>query len=183
LLRLIALFLVLAIGLQSFAIAPQVIEFDSDLDLANFDPQKFTFVRIMYDSVGGNGEAWYYGDRGWIPRWATDHPDGGRNLVWRLNQLTSIEANQGTLLLRLTDPQLFDFPFIFMSDPGWQELSREERVALRRYLENGGFLWVDDFWGQAEWDNLARNTLAESSDEKLPTGHCLPVLHPKRSDL
>jgi hypothetical protein len=144
-------------SMQQFGDAP-----DSDLDLETYDPEKFTFVRIVYDSLGGNGEAWYRGDRGWVPRWATDHPDGAKNLTWRLNQLTTIQANQGTLLLRLTDPKLFDFPFIFMSDPGWQELSREERLALRRYLENGGFLWVDDFWGQAEWDNLARNTLSES---------------------
>jgi len=149
----------------------------SDLDMNAFDPGKFTFVRIVYDSVGGPGEAWYQGDRGWIPRWATDHPDGAKNLTWRLNQLTTIQANEGTLLLRLTDPQLFDYPFIFMSDPGWQELSREERLALRRYLEHGGFLWVDDFWGQAEWDNLARNTLAECPGWKwidIPRGH--PIL-------
>jgi hypothetical protein len=176
----------LVLVLQSSVFAPQRgIDFESDLDPTKFDPEKFTFVRIVYDSVGGNGEAWYYGDRGWIPRWATDHPDGGRNLVWRLNQLTSIEANQGTLLLRLTDSRLFDFPFIFMSDPGWQELSREERIALRRYLENGGFLWVDDFWGQAEWDNLARNTLQESpgwSWVDLPTDHpILSTVYPMKS--
>ncbi len=150
---------------------------ESDLDLATYDPEKFTFVRIVYDSTGGNGEAWYRGDRGWTPRWATDHPDGALNLTWRLNQLTTIKANDGTLLLRLTDPRLLDFPFIFMSDPGWQELSQDERIALRRYLENGGFLWVDDFWGLAEWDNLERNTLAESPGWKwidLPNDH--PIL-------
>lgn len=150
---------------------------ESDLDLANFDPDKFTFVRIVYDSVGGDGEAWYRGDSGWIPRWATDHPVGAKNLTFRLNQLTTIRANQGTLLLRLTDPRLRDFPFIFMSDPGWQELSKEERLGLKGYLENGGFLWVDDFWGQAEWDNLERNTLAEMPGWKwfdIPNDH--PIL-------
>jgi Domain of unknown function (DUF4159) len=170
--------LVLFFAIASVAIALQRYDvFESDLDVATYDPEKFTFVRIVYDSVGGNGEAWYYGDRGWVPRWATDHPDGGKNLVWRLNQLTTIQANDGTLLLRLTDPRLFDFPFIFMSDPGWQELSQEERIALRTYLSKGGFLWVDDFWGQAEWDNLERNILAQSPGWKwidLPTNH--PIL-------
>lgn len=170
--------MLLMLSAACLAIGPQVEHAPaSDLDSATFDPDRFTFVRIMYDSSGGNGEAWYYGDRGWIPRWATDHPDGAKNLTWRLNQLTTIKANDGTLLLRLTDSRLFDFPFIFMSDPGWQELRREERLALRRYLEKGGFLWVDDFWGQAEWDNLARNTLAESPGWKwidLPSDH--PIL-------
>ena len=27
-------------------------------------------------------------------------------------------------------------------------------MALRRYLLNGGFLMVDDFWGDEEWDNF-----------------------------
>lgn len=130
---------------------------ESDLDLRSYDPDKFTFVRIVYDSVGGNGEAFYRGDAGWIPRWATDHPVGARNLTFRLQQLTTFRVNQGTLLLRLTDPRLFEHPFIFMSDPGWQELDREEQVALKKYLDRGGFLWVDDFWGQAEWDNFENN--------------------------
>ena len=33
----------------------------------------------------------------------------------------------------------------------------DEVTALERYLDSGGFLWVDDFWGQAEWNNFARN--------------------------
>ncbi len=154
-----------------------VIAQESDLDQSTFDPDKFTFVRIVYDSAGGPGEAWYGGDGGWIPRWATDHPDGAKNLTWRLNQLTTIKANQGTLLLRLTDPRLFDFPFIFMSDPGWQVLSREEQLALKQYLDKGGFLWVDDFWGKAEWDNLEQNTTAQNPDwrwREIPTDH--PIL-------
>ncbi len=44
---------------------------ESDLDPSKFCPDHFTFVRIVYDSVGGNGEAFYRGDAGWIPRWAT----------------------------------------------------------------------------------------------------------------
>jgi Domain of unknown function (DUF4159) len=176
----------LIVLLSSFALAPQRGDlFESDINPATYDPDKFTFVRIMFESSGGPGEAWYRGDHGWTPRWATDHPDGAKNLVWRLNQLTTIEANDGTLVLGLTDPQLFDHPFIFMSDPGWQELSREERIALRTYLERGGFLWVDDFWGQAEWDNLQRNTLADSPGWKwidLPNDHpILSSVYPMKS--
>lgn len=130
---------------------------ESDLDLSSFNADRFTFVRIVYDSAGGPNEAFYRGDSGWIPRWATDHPVGAKNLTWRLRQLTTIETNQGTLLLRLTDPRLKDFPFIFISDPGWQVLDVAEQRALKSYLDNGGFLWVDDFWGQAEWDNWEAN--------------------------
>jgi hypothetical protein len=136
----------------------------------------------MYDSVGGPGEAYYPGDSGWTPRWATDHPVGAKNLTWRLHQLTSIQANQGTLLLRLTDPRLFDFPFIFMSDPGWQLLPQEDRKALKQYLANGGFLWVDDFWGKAEWDNLEFNLRETAPHWKwfdIPSDHpIMSIVYP-----
>jgi len=54
----------------------------------------------------------------------------------------------------LTDPELFNYPFIYIVEPGRLVFSEEEVECLRRYLLNGGFLMVDDFWGQAEWDNF-----------------------------
>ncbi|MEQ1830546.1 MAG: DUF4159 domain-containing protein [Pirellula sp.] len=172
----------LIVGVAIALILPADRVQDSDLDLKSYDPDRFTFVRIVYDSVGGNGEAFYRGDAGWIPRWATDHPVGARNLTFRLNQLTTIQPNQGTLLLRLTDPRLFDHPFIFMSDPGWQELDSDEQRALKRYLDHGGFLWVDDFWGDAEWENFEDNMRRVAPKWNwfdIPTGHpILSIVYP-----
>ncbi len=159
-------------------IHPRLMAQESDIDPASYQADFFTFVRIVYDSAGGQGEAYYPGDAGWIPRWATDHPIGARNLTLRLNQLTTIRANKGTLLLRLTDPRLYDYPFIFMSDPGWQELSAEECAALKKYFDRGGFLWVDDFWGQAEWDNFESNMKRVAPKWKwfdIPNDH--PILN------
>jgi hypothetical protein len=56
--------------------------------------------------------------------------------------------------LELSDPRLFDYPFIYLIEPG-RLLFREAEVrALREYLLGGGFLMVDDFWGEDEWDNF-----------------------------
>lgn len=118
----------------------------------------FTFVRIAYDSSGGYGESWYhYEGRDW-QRWETDYPRGEQNLLLRLDQLTSLHVNSSPVVLRLTDEKLFDHPFAFMSDVGWQQLSAAEAAALDNYLRKGGFLWIDDFWGDAEWENLLDNT-------------------------
>jgi len=38
------------------------------------------------------------------------------------------------------------------SDIGTIGMSDEEAARLRLYLEKGGFLWVDDFWGEAAWE-------------------------------
>lgn len=121
------------------------------------DLDAFTFVRIRYDSTGGFGESWYrHEGRDW-ERWETDYPRAEHNLILRLQELTSIRVNPEPIVLRLTDEELFDYPFIFMSDVGWQYLSPAEADALKKYLDAGGFLWVDDFWGQAEWQNLMNN--------------------------
>ncbi len=117
----------------------------------------FTFVRIKYDSTGGFGESWYrHEGRDW-DRWETDYPRAELNLIQRLQELTSIRVNPEPIVLRLTDADLFDYPFIFMSDVGWMQLSAVERQMLQRYLSAGGFLWIDDFWGEAEWQNMQRN--------------------------
>lgn len=117
-------------------------------------PQRFTFARIQYDSTGGYGESWYnYDGRDW-ERWETDYPEAEQNFLIRLRELTTIAVNPMPIHLRLTDPRLFDYPFVYMCDAGWQLLTDDEVKALRSYLERGGFLWFDDFWGEAEWMNV-----------------------------
>jgi hypothetical protein len=59
-------------------------------------------------------------------------------------------------LVQLTDPALFECPFLMASDVGTIGLSEEEVDRLRQYLQKGGFLWVDDFWGEAAWQQWSR---------------------------
>ena len=119
------------------------------------DLSMLNFARIIYGSEGGIGEAYYaYDGRIWA-RWETDFPQGDDNLSRRLTQLTRIKVNPIGASRFLTAPDLADFPMLFMSDPGYMVLSRQEIAALRRYLASGGFLWVDDFWGDAEWKQFA----------------------------
>jgi hypothetical protein len=109
----------------------------------------FTFVRIEYSSGGGS-----WGRRRWRGGWATDYPDSDLNFSFRLEQLTSLKVDPEGVILRLTDEELFDYPFIYMIEPGNLYFEEGEVPALRRYLLNGGFLMVDDFWGDDEWDNF-----------------------------
>jgi len=117
---------------------------------------QLNLVRAIYDSEGGMGEAYYaYDGRVWA-RWETDFPQGDDNFSHRLTQLTRIHVNPTAASRLLTAADLGDFPFLYMSDPGYMVISPEEKAALRRYLANGGFLWVDDFWGDAEWRQFAK---------------------------
>ena len=117
---------------------------------------EYTPTRIKYDSVGGQRQAYYYYDGRWWDRWETDFPQAEQNFAKRLNELTSVVTAVVPLARELTHPELGNSPLIFMSDVGYMQLSRPEIEALRNYLANGGFLWVDDFWGDAEWASLER---------------------------
>ena len=53
-------------------------------------------------------------------------------------------------------------------------MTEEEVLALRRYLHQGGFLVVDDFWGTAEWVNFAHEmgrVLPGRPIEDIPLDH------------
>ena len=108
----------------------------------NFKSDLFTFVRVRYNGGFGRGG------------WSTDYPDSDLNFSFRLQQLTSLKVEPNPIVLDLTDERLFDYPFIYMIEPGDLEFTEEEVVALRRYLMNGGFMMVDDFWGDYEWENF-----------------------------
>lgn len=107
-----------------------------------FEKDVFTFVRLKYEPS-------YYG-RG--AGWDTDLPDSDLNLSWRLQQVTSMKVDPDGRLLRPTDPELKDYPFVYIVEPGSLSFTVAEAAALREHLLNGGFLMLDDFWGQREWD-------------------------------
>src|SRR5881227_1813339 len=102
-----------------------------------FKNDVFTFVRIRYSSYGRGGYGGY-GGYGY-GKWATDYPDSDLNFSFRLQQLTSLEVDPHGKILELTDPALFDYPWIYLIEPGNMYLEDAEVAALRKYLLNGGF--------------------------------------------
>ena len=94
--------------------------------------------------------------------WRTDYPWAQRNLLIRMSELTKTHVSLGeegvphVWLVRLTDPALFGCAYLMASDVGTIGLADDEADALGSYLRKGGFVWVDDFWGEAAWDQWTR---------------------------
>jgi hypothetical protein len=132
-----------------------------------FEQDVFTFVRVIYSSGWGRGR----GGGGW----RTDWPDADLNFSYRLQQLTALKVDPEGRTLDLTNPELFHYPFIYMAEPGRLQLDEEEVKALRRYLLNGGFMMVDDFWGEAEYANFY-DEIKRVFPEREPVD--LPLEHP-----
>lgn len=121
----------------------------------------FTFARLRYD-----------GD------WDTDYPAAELNLSFRLQQLTSLKVHPDGKVIDLTDPALNDYPFVYMIEPGRMRLTDAEVQALRRYLLGGGFMMVDDFWGEREWNNFyehMKRVFPEREPVDLDISH--PIFH------
>jgi hypothetical protein len=115
--------------------------------LASFDGG-FQYCRAAY-----RGNPAGYGG-GWL----TDYPDADHNLSVRFGELTKthVSTNPQTgdpknLIVQLTGPELFRCPMIMMFEVGNLYLDDVDAAALRTYLLKGGFLWVDDFWGERAW--------------------------------
>ena len=170
----VVLFLAIGLGVAQYRTAREapsdsVGTPDWQVDPA-FKKDVFTFVRIRYQrGYRGSYSAGF---------WHTDFPDSDLNFSYRLQQMTSLKVDPDARVLEITDPQLFDYPWIYIVEPGRLVFTDEEVPILRKYLFNGGFLMVDDFWGERQWQHFyeqIKRVFPEREPEELPMDH--PIFH------
>jgi Domain of unknown function (DUF4159) len=134
---------------------------------------RFNFCRIM-TSVSNMGDG---------GGWSVDYPRADVNLSIRLSELTKTQISvdgagePNHLVLRLTDRELYQCPFIMMTEVGTTYFTPEEAEALRNYLLKGGFLWADDFWGSYAWDHWSSEFSKVLPPAEYPMRD-LPLDHP-----
>jgi hypothetical protein len=130
----------------------------------------FHFVRVHYSTNPNRRRGWYGGGWGGEGRrgpWYIDAPDADLNLAFRLHEMTSLRVFDGETDITLDDPKLFDYPFIYMVEPGNLLITDEEAPILRKYLLGGGFLMLDDFWGVWEGENAVEQLKKVFPDREL----------------
>lgn len=95
------------------------------------DGSGFMIARLKY-SGGGD---WY------------NDPSAEVNLLRFVAQNTNIKTNPKYEFVDLSTGNIFAYPFLFMTGHGNIVFSDSDVKKLRTYLENGGFLYVDDDYG------------------------------------
>jgi hypothetical protein len=86
------------------------------------------------------------------PGWSYDYPAMENNLAQVLHDITTLRPNlEAADILDFDDPQLFRYPLVYLSEPGYWMPTATEAEGLRTYLQKGGFLIVDDFYHPNEW--------------------------------
>lgn len=91
----------------------------------------FQIARLKY---GGGGD-WY------------NDPSGEVNLLKFVEDNTTVVTNPEYIFVDISSDDIFSYPFLFLTGHGNIVFSDEDVNRLRTYLENGGFLYVDDDYG------------------------------------
>ena len=130
---------------------------------------EFTFVRTIYNSPDS-------GYRNGM--WAVDFPEADDHFIIGVRDWsgTNLNISARPEQVPILDENLFNYPLIYFVEPGYLELSEEEALRLREYLMRGGFLFLDDFWGEYEWENVQeqmRRVLPEYEIKDLPRDHTI----------
>ena len=146
---------------------------------------EYYYTRVMYSGVGtperGGPFPMRYeplrdfkcsdlerGEGGLGGGWRTDYPASDCKFIWGVERLTSINAyREAPHPMQLMDPKIFDFPYLYIVEPGQMLLSNQEAARLREFLLRGGFLHADDFWGIYQLDNFVKQMAKVFPDRKL----------------
>ena len=103
--------------------------------------------------------------------WYND-PDIIPNLTEAINEQTDIKIPEKEIILSLNDPEIYTYPFLFITGHGNIKFSKSELQNLKNYLWNGGFIYVDDDYGM---DEHFREELSKAFPKhklvQLPTDH------------
>jgi hypothetical protein len=121
---------------------------------------RFTFVRLYFDTRNsgrgfGSGR---FGGGGGEPGWHHDRPEAEYNLSAIMRELSTLRTFDGITggnVFGLDDREVFRYPVIWVSEPGYWVPDDDHVRSLREYLLKGGFMIFDDFQERrGDFDNL-----------------------------
>jgi hypothetical protein len=117
---------------------------------------EFVFGRLMYPNSQygrrGRGGDWHEG----YTHWTMDYPRSDRHLMLALRRLTRIHARSVEQAINVEDGDHYDWPWLYGVEVGHWDPTDQQVAALREYFLRGGFLMVDDFHGNYEWEIFER---------------------------
>jgi hypothetical protein len=103
--------------------------------------KEWTFARLAYAGFGGR--------RG--SRFAVDYPRAEYHFSQAVERLTRIDVHADGHVISPDSDELFDYPWLYAVEVGSWAFSDSQAARMREYLLRGGFLMVDDFHGEDEW--------------------------------
>jgi hypothetical protein len=134
----------------------------------DIDRSAFVYARIRYHTRPWRGET------SEVP-WHHDYPDGDTMLPISLSRLTTMYTTADSYqIVDVDSKELFQYPFAYISEPGYLNLLPGDAKNLREYLDRGGFLLLDDFRGN-DFDNEQFVNMEEQLRRIYPDRELEPV--------
>jgi hypothetical protein len=109
---------------------------------------EFVFARLSCTNRGNWWKYWidYWPDN---PPWHHDYPHADEYLTSLLHELSGVRVKSGSYeIVKLESSDIFKYPFLYLSEPGFLELNDKEIKNLGEYIRRGGFIMADDFRGK-----------------------------------
>ena len=76
----------------------------------------------------------------------------------------------------VNDPELFNYPMLYASGHGQIRFKDHEMGSILNYLDNGGFLWINDSYGMEKYVRReVKRLYPENEFVQLPKDH--PIFH------
>ncbi len=118
--------------------------------------EKFVVAQIQY---GGGGD--WYGDQTAVSNWL-------KFLRLRVGIETAFER----VVIKLTDRNLYQYPFLYLVGHGNVRFSSKEVELLRSYLTRGGFMFVNDDYGlDKSFRREIKRVFPDQNLEPIPNNH------------
>ena len=143
-------------------------------------PRKIDRSGFVYARVRYHPQPWWRQETPREVPWHHDYPDGDTMFPDSLVRLTTTHTDpEAYQLVDIDSKELFEYPFIYMSEPGYLNLLPADVKNLREYFDRGGFMLMDDFRGN-EIDNSQYQNMKEQMKKVFPDREIqpLPVSHP-----
>lgn len=109
---------------------------------------EFAFARLRFRSYR-DGRRW-----GGYARWGIDCNKSDRQFMAGIRRLSRVQVRSVEHIVDIDSDEIFDWPWLYAVSVGDWVVSEEQAARLRKYFDRGGFLVVDDFHGEREWQNF-----------------------------
>src|SRR3970040_522106 len=100
---------------------------------------------------------WRFGTNGDIGHmgWSHNYPSSDENFNGFIQSATRIDGELASYrIVELGSDEVFEYPFAYVSEPGEMDLTEQEVRNLREFVDRGGFILVDDFDGDWQFEQF-----------------------------
>src|SRR5262245_6190015 len=101
---------------------------------------EFIFARVEFNMAQRPGMIRYR-----EAPWHHDYPLSEDLYLTLLKEVTGVHTTRESYkIVQLDDDEIFHYPFLYFSEPGYMDLTAKEEKNLREYFNRGGFAMFDD---------------------------------------